>query len=202
MNVAIDPSTWQTRWLSATEARVVGRIVRVNARSEGAVARVNVAPGQLVSDRELLIALDPRELDRRIAEAAAELARAATRPQLSFAHRRYVLAHLHRAHAEVRAPSAGRVLALRVRPRQVVTFAQPLVSILDSDHLWIVARFSPRHFQRLRVGQPARVFAAGSGAEAKVSALHRVEEQVLVDFDGPRTAVLRPGMPASVEVAA
>jgi multidrug resistance efflux pump len=195
------PGRAQSRWIGAAQARIMGQILRVTAASEGTVARVNVAAGQLVKDRELLIELDARELDRRIGEAAVGLARALTRPQRSFAHRRYVLAHLQRANAEIRAPAAGRILAARVRPRQSVTFAQALVSILDSDHLWIVARFHPRDLARLRLGQPARVVAAGRVAVAKVAALERPGGQVLVEFDGPRAAALRPGMPAFVSVA-
>lgn len=200
MNVAIDRSPRHQPWLSATQASVVGRIVRVTAASCGPVARVNVAAGQLVSLRELLIELDPHELDRRIGDAAEGIARAATRQQLAFARRRYFLAQLHRLHAEVRAPASGRVLATRVRPRQFVSFGQPLVSILEADRVWIVARFHPRHLPRVRVGQPARVVAAGRLAVAKVSAVDRAEERVLMEFEGTRAPALRPGMPASVAV--
>ncbi len=207
--------------LQAIEARVEGQVVKLGASAYGRVTRVLASEGDVVEKGQLLVELDPRELDRKVADAAAELARALAAavpvnlpdgPVLSrveitptadvtLARARYTVAVLHRSSAAIHAPVGGRVLATWVRPRDQVALAQPLISILDSDDLWIHARFGAREFGCLRVGQPATVSVGSLVFEASVSAIAGPHDPVLLEF-ATRTAALEPGMVASVSVAA
>ena len=126
----------------------------------------------------------------------------AASPQVSRARGRCLLARLNRLNADVRAPVAGRVLARKVQPDEYPALAQTLVSILDSDDLWVLARFSVQDFDRLRVGQSASVSAGGRVFAARVSGLVGPEEPALLEFIARPVMALRPGMIAKAAVAA
>jgi multidrug resistance efflux pump len=194
-------------WLRAVDARIDGQIVEVITKMRGRVDRVLIAENQLVEKGDLLVALDPRELDLKVGATAAELDRAAVEsfapsPEISRARRRYLHARLDRLNADVRAPVAGRVLARNVQPREFTALAQPLVSILDSDDLWVLARFGVQDFDRLRIGQRASVRAGGRLFAARVAGLIGPEEPALLDFIARPVVALRPGMIAATAVAA
>jgi multidrug resistance efflux pump len=102
----------------------------------------------------------------------------------------------------IRAPVAGRVLTRNVHPREYAAPAEPLVSILDSDDLWVLARFGAEDFDRLRVGQLARVGVAGDFFAARLTGLIGPEEPALLEFVARPAVALRPGMVAAAIVAA
>ncbi len=216
-------------WLRAVETRIDGQVVEVTASMYGRVDRVLITENQLVEKGDLLVEFDHRELDGRVEAAAAELDRAvvesmavyggpgiagwqktdllsrvefAASPQVSRVRGRYLLAGLNRLNADVRAPVAGRVLARKVQPDEYPALAQTLVSILDSDDLWVLARFSVQDFDRLRVGQSASVSAGGRVFAARVSGLVGPEEPALLEFIARPVMALRPGMIAKAAVAA
>jgi membrane fusion protein (multidrug efflux system) len=56
-----------------------------------------------------------------------------------------------------RAPLAGIVADKHVEPGQFVVAGQKLLSLVVTDHLWVVANFKETQISRVRVGQPARV---------------------------------------------
>ncbi len=126
----------------------------------------------------------------------------AASPQVSRARGRYLHARLNRLNADVRAPVAGRVLARKVQPYDYPALTQALVSILDSDDLWVLARFRVQDFERLRVGQSASVSAGGGVFAARVSGLVGPEEPALLEFIARPVMALRPGMSAKAAVAA
>lgn len=222
VNVATVRIAPRMHWLRAVEARIEGQVVKLGASAYGQVTRVLAREGTLVEKRQLLVELDVRDLDRKVEEAAAELAGALGRavegnlrdgPVLSrveiaptadvkLARARYTLALLHRSNAAIHAPVSGRVLATWVRARDHVTLAQPLISILDSDDLWILARFGAPDLGCLRVGQPASVRVGGLLFEATVSTIAGPDDPVLLEFAGRRPGALEPGMVASVAVDA
>jgi multidrug resistance efflux pump len=124
-------------------------------------------------------------------------------PQEQHAHNRYLLACLRRLDAEVLAPVDGRVIGTALRPRELVGIAQPLVTILESDELWIVASFDEDALERIRPGQRASVHAAGAVFTACVDSIADADGQVLLEFVESAVqpaAVLRPDMPAGVIV--
>jgi multidrug resistance efflux pump len=207
------------RWLQSTEARIEGQVVEVTAGAYGCVDRIAVAAGGLVERGELLVELDHRQLDRNVAAATAEMARAleTAHPhepailarveipptaEVTQARKRLMLARLQRMNAEVRAPVAGRVLAVRARQREYLDVAQPLLTLLESDYLWVLARFVAPDFARLRLGQSATVSAGGRLYAARISGLIGPEEPVLFEFIARPVVAVRPGMPAAVSVAA
>jgi multidrug resistance efflux pump len=216
-------------WLRASEARIDGQVVEVTANMQGRLNRVLVAEAQLVQKGELLVELDHRELDRKIDAAAAELDPALVAslaaggcpvpasgqrpgvfsrvelpasPRVIRARARYLHARINRLNAEVRAPVAGRVIARGVQPREYIALSQPLVSILESDDLWVLAHFGPHVFGRLRVGQRATVRAGGRLLAAKVTALVGPRDPALLEFIARPVMALRPGMLAAVAVDA
>lgn len=216
-------------WLRASEARIDGQVVEVTPNMHGRIEQVLVAEDQLVEKGDLLVELDHRELDRKLDAAAAELERALVAtlaagvgpvpasgqrpgvlsrvelppsPQTTRARARYLHARMNRLNAEVRAPVAGRVIARSVQPREYTALSQPLVSILESDDLWVLVHFGPDVFSRLRVGQRATVRAGGRLLAAKVTALVGPRDPALLEFIARPVMALRPGMLAAVAVDA
>jgi len=206
------------RWLRSIEARIEGQVVEVAASAHGRVERIAVAEGALVERGELLVELDHRQLDSTIAAASGELAQAmdgqgrpanilerielAPSPEVARARKRLMLARLQRVNAEVRAPVGGRVLSVKAQPREYLSLAQPLVAILDSDDVWILARFAAQDFPRLRLGLPATVSAGARLHAARISGLTSPTEPALLEFIARPIASLQPGMLAAVSVAA
>ena len=195
---------------------------------QGVVERVLVGKGQLVEKDDLLVELDHCELNRRIAAAAAalDLALAKSRARASKAspdarnprgmsarvglpasievHRAraaYMKARVNRLETEIRAPVAGRVLGRSVLPGGYVGVSEPVVSILEGNMTWVLARFKPSDFACLRLGQHATVRAGGHFVFARVAGIVAQPDPVLLDFVGRRPDVaLRPGMAADVTV--
>jgi multidrug resistance efflux pump len=214
--------------VAAIEAQIDGEIVQVRAKMHGVVERVLVAKGQLVEKDDLLLELDHCDLNRRIAAAAAalDLALAKSRegarksspaarnsgrlsapvelPASIEVHRAraaYMKARVNRLETEIRAPVAGRVLRRSVLPGGYVGVSEPLVSILEGNMMWVLARFAPSEFACVRLGQHATVRAGGHVLSARVEGIVTGADPVLLEFVGRRPDVaLRPGMAADVTV--
>jgi multidrug resistance efflux pump len=215
-------------FIPSRQAHLDGQIVEVTARAPGRIERVVVAEDQLTGVGDLLAELDHREMDRRVAATSALLEQAmlaamgGAKPRgLSEAHQLrqkamlsrielpalprglrddYLKARLERSSAEVRATVAGRVVAVRVQPREAVALAQPLFSILEHDDVWVLASFARTDFPRLREGQAAKVIASGHTCDARVTGITGAGTPVLLEFVQPRPPSLRPGAPARVLV--
>jgi multidrug resistance efflux pump len=181
--------------ITARSAGIEGQIVTVSPLIRGSVDRVLVAENELVNKGALLVELDHREIDRKIAASSAERG--------SRARNRYLLAQLWRVNADVLAPVGGRVIGLAARPHELVGIAQPVVTLLQSDELWIVASFERGALERIRPGQRASVHAAGTIFAARVDSIAPADGQILLEFVESAVqpgAVLRPGAPAAVTV--
>lgn len=90
------------------------------------------------------------------------------------------LAQLNVERSTVRAPVAGWVTNLSLRPGQVVSAGQPLFALIEDGEWWVDANFKETDLERIRLGQPVTVtldmypdeqlqgtvesIAAGSGA--------------------------------------
>ena len=68
-------------WESTDDAFVEGRIVQVSPKVAGQVLRVAVEDNQTVREGELLVEIDPRDFEARVAQARANLAAAESRLQ-------------------------------------------------------------------------------------------------------------------------
>lgn len=135
----------RTSWLKSQ----AGRVVNVEAPVGGRVERVYVVEQQLVRSGELLVALDHREIDLQLENAATDLAQALFAAGLfdcgalaaigelpatvRQAHSRYLQAGLHacvhRFLAEIRSPVGGRVVRCRIRQGELVASSEAIVSI-------------------------------------------------------------------------
>ncbi len=101
---------------------------------------------------------------------------------------------------EVRAPVTGRLIGLDVLPGDIVDRSRPLGSILYSNDLWVLARFGPEEFARLRLGQRALVHTEARVLAGRVGCMIGPRDPVLLDLVGMHRAALRPGMNAAVTV--
>jgi membrane fusion protein, multidrug efflux system len=211
--------------IEAREAHVDGQVLEVSAQTSARVQQLCVAENQRVQKGELLIALDPRELDRRVAAAALEfdkvftaslagnapramrdahppLTRIEIEPtaELQKTRAAWLHAKLRRRNADVRAPVSGTILRLKVSAGEFVGVAQPIVSILDGD-VWVVAHFAPADFAFIRVGQNATVVVNGQKMKAWVDALAAVNLPVAVlKFADEQAIAVRPRSTATVVI--
>src|SRR5712664_2707155 len=220
--------SWRPGRVAAVEAQIDGEVVHVRAEMNGVVERVLVAKGQLVEKDDLLVELGHRELDRRIALAAAALDLAlakskARAPKTTLAARSrggvsapvelpasievhraraaYMKARVNRLETEIRSPVAARILGRSVLAGGYVGVSEPLVSILEGNMIWVLARFTPSEFACLRLGQDATVRVGGHFLSARVEGIAAQPDPVLLEFVGRRPDVaLRPGMAADVSV--
>jgi multidrug resistance efflux pump len=191
-------------FIPSRQAQLDGQVVEVTARIPGLIERVAAAEDHLVAEGDLLAELDHREMDRLTEAHQLQQKTVLSRIQLPALARGlradYLKARLERSSAEVRATVAGRVVAVRVQPREAVALAQPLFSILERDDLWVVASFASTDFPRLRVGQRATVIASGHTCDARVAGIIGPGTPVLLEFVPRRPSSLRPGAPARVLV--
>jgi multidrug resistance efflux pump len=103
----------------------------------------------------------------------------------------------------VRAPVEGRVVEIDARPYEVIGGSHRLISILQSDDVWIVANFHRKDLEQLHAGQRASIHAAQWVFPARVEFVSPTDGSALLEFVRPAmnpAAVLRPGAPAEVVV--
>jgi multidrug resistance efflux pump len=219
--------TTSAAFIPSRQAQLDGQVVEVTAKAPGLIERVAVTVGQLVVQGDLLAEFDHHQIDRRLAaitalldqavlaatgggkprglseaqlQQRAVLARVELPPLARGLRADYLQARRERSNAEVRATISGRVIGVRVKPRETAALAQRLFTILDHDDLWVVASFARSEFPRLRDGQGAKVIAAGHTCDARVTGLVGPEMPVLLEFFEPRPSSLLPGDPARVLV--
>lgn len=127
---------------------------------------------------------------------------------------------------QVRAPAPGTIVHLSVLVGQRVTTGQPVATIADLNHLWVVAGIDEGAFHAVRIGQSADVYipaldrtfrgqvsqlmpdllasAPGGGSAAQSSApapTFRQNNQVPVRIDfSYGDALIYPGMAANVTI--
>jgi RND family efflux transporter MFP subunit len=178
------------RWVAAN--LLAARRATVSTRVSATVKAVHVEEGNAVAAGQLLVSLADDDLrgalaaaraalagaaahERRIAELAKE--RAATPSELEGAEAQRAQAEAavagaaaNLAHAEIRAPFAGRVQARRVEAGSLVGPGQPLVE-LEGGGLELVASLSEDEARGLVIGTRVRFQAGELGGDAVVTAL-------------------------------
>jgi len=169
--IALAPQSGAEGWMSALEATIDGRVVEVTATRSGRIDHVLVAEGDPVGKGVRLIELD------------------------------HVASGSPPVRVAIRAPTSGRVLTRHLKPGEWASFGQPILTLVEDDDVWVLARFGTADFERLRIGQSAVVGSGGRLLAAKISALAPGDLTAVLDFV-LRPIALRPGMNASVLVIA
>ncbi|HET9122510.1 MAG TPA: HlyD family secretion protein [Acidiferrobacteraceae bacterium] len=111
-----------------------------HARAQAAAAKARLRLAQAQA-RAAALALSPSGIPARVQAAQAALK----------------LALLERSYTTVRAPAAGVVSALTLRPGSYVTAGSPLFALIEQNQFWVDANFKETDLAQLRVGQPARI---------------------------------------------
>lgn len=71
------------------------------------------------------------------------------------------LAQLNLSHATVRAPVAGYVTHLRLRPGDYATAGETKVAVVDAHSFWVVGYFEETKLRHIRVGSTAHISLMG-----------------------------------------
>ncbi|MCB0219844.1 MAG: HlyD family secretion protein [Chrysiogenetes bacterium] len=66
-------------------------------------------------------------------------------------------AELNVSYTTLHAPAAGIVAHKSIEPGQFVQAGQPLMAIVDTDNLWVVANFKETQLQKMHTGQETRI---------------------------------------------
>ncbi len=190
-------------------AQVLGRAIEVRA-----------TPGEHVTAGQVLVRLDPSELQARVAQAEAQLRQAEdrlrrvealfqaqaipesevvqARTSVEAAHARATEARAVLGYTEVRAPADGVVIERLVEVGDTVTPGRPLVRMFD--RLQLVAVVPESLARHVAVGQVVgvRIDALGLECEGAISEVVPQAEAVArafkVKVSGPCPAGVIPGM--------
>jgi multidrug resistance efflux pump len=71
------------------------------------------------------------------------------------------LAQLNLSHATVRAPVAGYVTHLRLRPGDYATAGETKVAVVDAHSFWVVGYFEETKLRHIRIGNAAQISLMG-----------------------------------------
>lgn len=154
-------------------------------RSSGAVRRVTVDVGSRVSRGQVLVVLDPQDVEARIAAAAAgerqarryyeriealERDGAATGQELDDARARFEMAEAaseeaaaQRAYAVLSAPFAGVIVRREVDPGDLATPARPILALVDPESVEVILDLPGAYAETVAVGDTIQVVAPRTG---------------------------------------
>jgi membrane fusion protein (multidrug efflux system) len=210
----LDTAQMQYDAAQATLAQAKARLEMARSNTSGSTGGVLSAQGRLA-----VAQTGPEQV--QAARAAVALAKAKVK-QSESAHR---LAELNLSYASVRAPHRGVVSRRTVEVGQMVGPERPLLAVVPTDDVWVVANFKEDQLGDLRVGERARItidafrgrvfsghvdsIAGASGARFAllppdnatgnyIKVVQRIP--VLIRFDGAAGIDLRPGLSADVTV--
>lgn len=157
-------------------------------------------------DRDTALHADGIVSDRRLQESRDALATSAVaREQFAVALElagidagaRKALADTGRAQpaAVLRAPQAGTVTEISVRPGEQVDPQRPVARIVDLEQLWLELRVAPQASRRLHAGMLARLPGASAPVGSVIAVLPLVDEHsqtalVRIALDAGSTAAL------------
>jgi membrane fusion protein (multidrug efflux system) len=150
-------------------------------------------------------------------QARAEAAEARVQQSQAALHQ----AELNLAYTSIAAPAAGIVSRKSIEPGQVIQAGQPLMALVDLEHIWITANFKETQLASMQPGQKATVevdaldgrefaghvdsIAAATGAKFSllppenatgnfVKVVQRIPVKILLDQGQDPDRRLRPGM--------
>jgi membrane fusion protein (multidrug efflux system) len=194
--------------------QAVARLAAAHAGTRGGVGGVSYAEGRLAA-----ALTGPQQIDaQRAAVSLAEARVAQSAASLE-------LAELNLSYTQIRAPHRGEISRRTVEIGQAVDPSRPLLAVVPTDDVWVVANFKEDQLREMHAGQAVEVavdtfgrrrfighvdsIAGASGARFAllppdnatgnyVKVVQRVP--VLIRFDGDPQVTLRPGMSAEVTV--
>ncbi len=157
------------------DAFIAGHMIRVSPKVAGHVVGYQIDDNMEVKKGQLLIAIDPRDFQARVALAQAnrdwadtewkrmaQLVRSASVSQLQLdgawaaklSTEAYLrLTELQLGYTRVFAPEDGRITQRTVEKGQYVQIGETLFTIVPS-HVWVVANYKETQLTQIRPGQP------------------------------------------------
>ena len=126
-----------------------------------------------------------REINRQDVRSVV-VGRAGLNANVEAARAQVRLAEVDHGHTVIRAPQAGQLSEIGVRPGQYVTAGTQLMFLVPRSY-WVTANFREAQTRKMRVGQPAR-FTIDALGDARLTG--RVES--LAPAAGSEFAVLKP----------
>ena len=204
--------------MEAAEAEVVAAGNEVEI-AEGRVNQARAAQRQSAAELDAA-GTGPQ----RVSVIEAEAASAEARVQQAQAELRQ--ADLNLSYTEVKSPSTGQVSRRNVETGQFLRQGQTLLTVVELDQVWVIARFKETQLHRMRVGQEARlsvdaypgslrghVESIGAATTSRFSLLppqnatgnfvkvvQRVPVKIVIDDELDPEEPLRPGMSVVVKV--
>jgi membrane fusion protein (multidrug efflux system) len=144
------------------------------AAADAARASADAAKAEVTAAQSGITVAQQRAIASRgaAAQARAGLATAKTAPQqlqvtqaraaaaearVKQAEAALKQAELNLAYTTIKAPGAGIVSRKAVEPGQVIQPGQPLMALVDLDHIWITANFKETQLKLMKPGQKATV---------------------------------------------
>ncbi|MDM3888258.1 HlyD family secretion protein [Pseudomonas sp. BCRC 81390] len=117
---------------------------------EAARARFNALNHQLQAARDNSTAAREGALANKAALKVEEY-------RIKAAESALALARIELQDTRQASPRAGVIVHKDVQPGQFVVAGQKLLSLVSTEHIWVVANFKETQVARIRVGQPARI---------------------------------------------
>ncbi|WP_296233753.1 HlyD family secretion protein [Pseudomonas sp. UBA4617] len=117
---------------------------------EAARARFNALNHQLQAARDNSTAAREGALANKAALKVEEY-------RIKAAESALALARIELQDTRQASPRAGVIVHKDVQPGQFVVAGQKLLSLVSTEHMWVVANFKETQIARIRVGQPARI---------------------------------------------
>jgi membrane fusion protein (multidrug efflux system) len=156
---------------STDNAYVQANVVRISPLVSGPVAEVKVADNARVAAGDELVRIDPAPFQAALdaAQARLDLAQqqlkaAGTGPQAAAAKSNVdqaqagvAKAKLELDYATVKAPVAGVIGSIRIRPGAIAQAGASLAPLVDTSQWWVDANFKETELARIAVGQEATV---------------------------------------------
>ena len=170
--------------------RVEGR-TRVTAPTASTVASVDVQPGQRIAAGDVLVMLYladqaaelerlNREFDLQMIKFLRDPADQAARSSLTTLRAERQLAQTRLEEQSLKAPHAGIVSDIRIRPGQHLTPGDPVLSLLGDDMRWVVIAMLPGHARPLlRPGTQMRLELSGYRYAYRDVAIQSVGDEIV-----------------------
>jgi len=117
---------------------------------EAARARFNALNHQLQAARDNSTAAREGALANKAALKVEEY-------RIKAAESALALARIELQDTRQASPRAGVIVHKDVQPGQFVVAGQKLLSLVSTEHMWVVANFKETQIARIRIGQPARI---------------------------------------------
>jgi membrane fusion protein (multidrug efflux system) len=162
---------WQysTRHPTTDNAYVQANVVRIAPLVTGPVTEVNVYDNKHVEAGEVLLRIDPAPFDAVLKAAQARLSllpqptgssgpqAGAAKANIEQAQAAVTQAQMELDRATVKAPVAGVIGKVRIRPGAIAQAGASLFPLVDTSQWWVDANFKETELARIATGQQATV---------------------------------------------